>query len=64
MKQRYKVKIAGGIDLGGRIIPVGQTFDPRIEFEDWAERAVKSGALERITSPAPESKKKNPEINR
>ena len=64
MKQRYKVLTAGGVDLGGRKIPVGQTFDPRNEFEDWAERAVKSGALERITSPAPEAKKKTGKINR
>ena len=57
MKQRYKVKIVTGIDLGGRIIPQGHTFDPKNEYEDWAERAVKSGALERIEN-KPKTKSK------
>lgn len=47
-KQRYRVKTKVGVDLGGRLYPHDSTFNPRTEHEQWCERAVQSGALERV----------------
>ena len=54
-KQRYRVKVRAGVDLGGRIYPHDSTFNPKAEHEAWAERAVESGALERVDEAKPKA---------
>ena len=57
MSQKYKVLCAGGIDLGGRFVAQGKTFDPLDEFNPWCEAMVRRGNLARVSDPAPKPAK-------
>lgn len=58
MNQKYKVLCAGGIDLDGRHVDQGKTFDPLDEFNPWCEAMVRRGNLARVDEPAPKTEKK------
>ena len=57
MNQKYKVLCAGGIDLAGRRVKQGQTFDPKDEFNEWCETLVRRGNLARVGAPSATSEK-------
>ena len=57
MSQKYKVLCDGGIDLDGRHVDKGKTFDPLDKFNPWCEAMVRNGNLARIDDPEPIKKK-------